>query len=274
MKGLLFLVLGLVCINWGEASADYNFTFTGNDGSYSVSGMLITPSNGNGPLIVSGGSVTGSGSDNNGISYTLVPLTTIPVSTFRSFGGTDLIYDDQLTPGASSVLTGDGLLFMSSDGTSCLNIWGNSYQLFHLSTNQYGPTVNGTVNVSAINHAPTISGTPLNSCTMGAWYNFTPTANDQDGNALAFTITNKPSWATFSTSTGMLSGTATAGTFSNIQIAVSDGNLSAALPAFSIVVASSGGTGSSDTPVPVMAGWWLFPGMLAGVGLFARRPKG
>ena len=274
MKRLLFLVLGLVCLNRGEAYADYNFTFTGNDGSYSVGGSLITPSNGNGPLTVTGGSVTGTGSVNNGITYTLVPLTGPPPSTLRSFGGTDLIYDDQLTPGASSVLTGNGLLFRAADGLSYLNIWGNSYQLFHLSTNQYGPLVDGAVSVSAINHAPTISGTPLNSGTVGAWYNFAPTASDQDGNALVFTIANKPSWATFSTATGMLSGTASAGTFNDIQISVSDGSLAATLPAFSIAVAAAGGTGGSGTSVPVMGGWWLLTGMLTGVGIFARRRKG
>jgi hypothetical protein len=30
---------------------------------------------------------------------------------------------------------------------------------------------------------------------------------------------------------------------------------------------------SKNYPVPVMNGWWLLPGMLAGLGVFARRRK-
>ena len=38
-------------------------------------------------------------------------------------------------------------------------------------------------------------------------YSFTPTASDPDGNGLTFSITNKPNWASFSTTTGALTGT-------------------------------------------------------------------
>ncbi len=48
---------------------------------------------------------------------------------------------------------------------------------------------------------------------------------------------NKPSWATFSTSTGELSGTAdAAGTFPNIVISVTDGTQTSTMDAFSISV--------------------------------------
>lgn len=131
-----------------------------------------------------------------------------------------------------------------------------------------------TITVAAANQAPVFSGTPTSSITAGTWYSFTPTASDADGNPLTFSIVNKPAWATFNTATGALTGTPpAAGAFSNIQISVSDGNGgSASLPAFSIVVAPSGGSGGG-TPVPVMEGWWLLPGMLAAVGAFARRRK-
>src|SRR5690606_2989583 len=85
------------------------------------------------------------------------------------------------------------------------------------------------------NRAPTISGTPSATGTIGVGYSFTPTASDPDGNTLGFTIEGRPSWASFDTSTGRLSGTpSTAGTSANIAITVSDGRLSAALPVFSI----------------------------------------
>jgi len=102
----------------------------------------------------------------------------------------------------------------------------------------FSVTVNSTGTVA--NRAPTISGTPATTATVGTAYSFQPSANDADGNTLGFTIANRPSWATFNTSTGRLSGTPTAtGTFSNIQIRVSDGRATTSLPAFSINVTNS-----------------------------------
>jgi len=89
------------------------------------------------------------------------------------------------------------------------------------------------------NHAPTISGTAPGAVNASSAYNFQPTASDADGDTLAFTISNKPDWATFSTSTGKLSGTPAAadvGTYSNISISVSDGQDSTALSPFAIAV--------------------------------------
>src|SRR5262249_22298229 len=59
-------------------------------------------------------------------------------------------------------------------------------------------------------------------------------------------VNNKPSWASFNSTTGQLAGTPTAanvGAYSNIVIWVSDGQKSASLPAFSIQV-----TGATTTP--------------------------
>ena len=89
------------------------------------------------------------------------------------------------------------------------------------------------------NRAPTISGSPTAAVNASMPYTFTPTAADADGDTLAFSIQNKPAWATFSTSTGKLSGTPAAadvGTYANIAIAVSDGQASTALNAFAIAV--------------------------------------
>jgi hypothetical protein len=92
------------------------------------------------------------------------------------------------------------------------------------------------------NRAPTISGSPPTSVSVGSTYNFQPTAADADGNPLSFTIDNAPSWATFNAATGRLSGTPqadNAGTFSNVIISVSDGTNRVSLPAFAITVAQS-----------------------------------
>ena len=92
----------------------------------------------------------------------------------------------------------------------------------------------------------TISGTPASTVAVGSAYSFTPTVKDSlTGRTLAFNIVYKPSWATFSATTGKLSGTPTAanvGKYGNIGIAVNDGINAAVLSSFSITVQSSGGT--------------------------------
>jgi hypothetical protein len=84
-----------------------------------------------------------------------------------------------------------------------------------------------------------ISGTPATSVTVGQAYSFTPTASDPDGQALTFSIVNMPSWASFSTATGRLSGTpaaGNAGSYAGIVISVSDGTATASLPSFTLTV--------------------------------------
>ncbi len=100
----------------------------------------------------------------------------------------------------------------------------------------------------------TISGTPLTSVNAGSAYGFTPSASGPSGSALTFSIQNKPSWASFSTANGALSGTpgaANVGTYTNIVISVSSGASSASLPAFTISVneVSTGTAALSWTPV-------------------------
>ena len=83
--------------------------------------------------------------------------------------------------------------------------------------------------------------------TAGQAYSFQPSATDANGDVLTFSIQNRPSWATFSPTTGRLSGTPTAshiGTYGNIIISVTDGKATRSLSAFSISVQSASGTGS------------------------------
>jgi len=87
--------------------------------------------------------------------------------------------------------------------------------------------------------APTISGTPYTSAAINNIYVFQPSARDQEGAALRFSILGKPSWLTFSSTTGRLSGTplaANAGTSARMTISVSDGQHSTSLPAFTLAV--------------------------------------
>jgi Putative Ig domain len=97
--------------------------------------------------------------------------------------------------------------------------------------------------------APTISGTPPTQITAGQAYSFTPSASGPSGSTLTFSVQNAPPWATFSTTSGALTGTPSSsnvGTFSDIVISVSDGSQSASLTAFSIQVSGSSSTGSGS----------------------------
>src|SRR5207249_233741 len=57
------------------------------------------------------------------------------------------------------------------------------------------------------NDTPTISGIPPTSVVAGSNYSFQPSATDPAGKVLTFSIQAMPPWATFSASTGALTGT-------------------------------------------------------------------
>jgi len=89
------------------------------------------------------------------------------------------------------------------------------------------------------NSAPTISGNPPPAVIVGETYSFLPQASDSDGDSLTFTIQNMPTWAQFDTGIGRISGTPTLaniGIYSDIQVSVSDGQLSASTPNFTVEV--------------------------------------
>jgi hypothetical protein len=128
------------------------------------------------------------------------------------------------TPVSNDIGTYANIQISVSDGTATASL----------------PTFSITV-VAAVstNRPPTISGQPATTALQGTAYRFQPTATDPDGDALTFSVANSPSWASFDTANGTLSGTPGAGdvgTYANIAIAVSDGQLSASLPAFSVAV--------------------------------------
>jgi Putative Ig domain len=92
----------------------------------------------------------------------------------------------------------------------------------------------------AANKPPVISGTPARAAVVGAAYAFQPSAYDPEGRVVIFKIKGKPTWATFSSATGRLSGTpSTAGTTPLITITASDGKKAASLPAFNISVSAA-----------------------------------
>jgi hypothetical protein len=104
----------------------------------------------------------------------------------------------------------------------------------------------------------TISGTPATSDVAGQAYSFTPSASGPSGYTLTFSVSGKPSWASFNTSTGQLAGTpgsTNVGTYSNIIITASAGGSSASLSPFSIAVkAADVATISGQPPTTVNVG--------------------
>ena len=162
-------------------------------------------------------SPTASDVDNDSLTFT---ITNAPSwSTFNTTTG--LLYG---TPATSDVGTTTAIVISVSDGKATVSL----------------PAFDLTVKSS--NTAPIISGTPATSVIESAAYLFIPTASDVDNDSLTFTITNAPSWSTFDSTTGTLSGTPAStdiGITSGIVISVSDGKAIVSLPAFSITVNNS-----------------------------------
>jgi hypothetical protein len=182
-------------------------------------------------------SFTPSASDPDGNALTFSIANRPSWATFNATNGRL-----QGTPGASHVRTWSNIVISVSDGIASTPLGAFS------------------IAVAGANAAPTITGTPATTATVGTQYSFTPLASDADGDALTFTIANAPSWATFNTTTGRLQGTPGAGnvgTFGNIRIGVTDGTATAQLAAFSIVVSDAGNrppTISGAPPTAVTAG--------------------
>jgi hypothetical protein len=139
-------------------------------------------------------------------------------------------------------------------------------------------TIPVNAGAAATNAAPVISGSPITSVAAGKPYSFVPTASDANGDALSFSITGKPAWATFSLSTGALTGTPTlaqAGNYSGIVISVSDGKVSKSLATFGIAVTSPSPSGTATlnwsmptqntdgSPLTNLAGYRIYHGTSA-----------
>ena len=173
-----------------------------------------------------------------GITYSYTPAVSDPLSTALNFNITNMpgwatfnsaTGELQGTPSADDIGATNEIEISVSDGVGIATV---------------GPfriTVGAAAASTPPSAPPTISGTPPANVVAGQAYSFAPTASDPGGNALTFSIVNRPSWSTFSTTTGQLTGTPTAaniGSYANITISVSDGTLTASLPAFTVSVSA------------------------------------
>ena len=86
----------------------------------------------------------------------------------------------------------------------------------------------------------TISGEANRKSSVFSFYQFLPKVKNSTNKVLTFTVKNKPLWAEFNTTTGLLSGKVTdKGVYPNISISVSNGKEIATLSPFDIVVTSA-----------------------------------
>jgi hypothetical protein len=208
------------------------------------SGIVISVSDGTSKVSLPSFSLTVKANSNKSPTITGTPATTAKVGAAYSFQptakdpeGKALTFNilhkptwatfDKTTGKLSGTPTATGV-------TSSIVI----YVTDGVSSASLTPSFSITVSAAAVaNVAPTITGTPSITAQVGVPYVFKPSASDANRDALTFSVLNKPTWATFNTTTGELSGTPTsAGTTSNVQIKVSDGKVSAALSAFTLVV--------------------------------------
>ena len=143
------------------------------------------------------------------------------------------------TPSASDVGSYPSITITVADGNAMA-------QLAPFNVQVTAPTV-----VTPTNSPPTITGVAATSVQAGAHYAFQPSAADPDKNPLVFSVSGLPSWASFSTSTGLLSGTpssANVGAFANIVVSVSDGHTQVFLQAFTITVTAIPPAPPKNTP--------------------------
>ncbi|HEY6924414.1 MAG TPA: putative Ig domain-containing protein [Steroidobacteraceae bacterium] len=143
------------------------------------------------------------------------------------------------TPAASDVGSYQSITITVADGSA-------TAQLAPFNIQVTPPVV-----VTPTNAPPTITGMAATSVQAGSHYAFQPSAADPDKNPLVFSVSGLPSWASFSTSTGLLSGTpssANVGAFPDIVISVSDGHTQVFLQAFTITVTAIPPASPKNTP--------------------------
>jgi hypothetical protein len=213
----------------------------GNVGTYS--NIVVSVNDGTATTLLPSFAIQVRGPDNNSPTISGTPATSVQAGQTYTFvpaasdpDGDTLVYSILNRPRWANFSTASGRL---SGTPAAADVGTYSNVTIRVSDGRAQVSLPAfTIAVTAAaNRAPTISGTPSTSVTAGNAYSFTPSATDPDGGTLGFTIQNRPSWATFDTATGRLSGTpSAAGTFSSIIITVSDGSLTASLPAFTITV--------------------------------------
>ncbi|NBD34654.1 MAG: DUF11 domain-containing protein, partial [Chloroflexi bacterium] len=86
--------------------------------------------------------------------------------------------------------------------------------------------VTATFEMSVTNHAPIFTSTPITTADVGATYNYTATAEDDDGDTLTITMATGPAWLTLTDNgdgTALLAGTPISAGVFPVELSVTDG---------------------------------------------------
>ncbi len=212
----------ILLVAGGNATVHETVNDISRTGTLTVGGGNQAPSISGSPMVSVvagyGYSFTPSATDPEGAALTFA-ITAMPTwANFNSATG-----HLSGTPAETDVGTYQNIIISVSDGE------------FSTSLSAFAITVSSSVT----NSSPQISGTPPTSINAGDNYTFTPTASDPEGDTLSFSVSGLPSWASFDATNGRVSGTPQSGdvgTYANIVISVSDGQLSAPLAPFTITV--------------------------------------
>ena len=102
-----------------------------------------------------------------------------------------------------------------------------------------------TITVSADNDAPSITSTAVTSVNEDSAYSYTVTTSDPEGQSVTVSCTTCPSWASYSSSTGKLTGTPDNDDVGNnaVVLSATDGT-TAVTQSFTVVVANVNSMGS------------------------------
>ena len=174
-------------------SGSDSFTFTVNDGTVDsvVSTVTITVTAVNDAPIISGTPATTAAED---ALYSFTPtVTDVDAGDTKAFSVTG-------NPSWLTINPATGLL----SGTPSNDNVGTSGNIVITVTDSAGATASlaaFTVTVTNTNDAPNITGTPNAMVNQNGAYSFIPTVTDVDtGTAFIYSITNKPTWASFNLS--------------------------------------------------------------------------
>lgn len=156
------------------------------------------------------------------------------------------------TPGAANVGTYRWVQIAGSDGT--IKSWLPAYTLTVSATSSSSTSGGSTSGSTGF----IVSGTPRTTATAGTAYSFQPTTSAPSGMTVTYSIHNKPSWASFDSTTGRLYGTpgaANIGTYRWVQIAGSEGQITSWLPAYTLTVDASTATTPPASTGTVTISW-------------------
>lgn len=209
----------------------------------------------------------GEQTDNIEVSVTVNAVNDLPVfdqtavaitTTEDNQGMTSLsasdVDDDDLT-WTISTQAGNGLAAVVDGDVTyqpAADFFGNDSFVVAVNDGTGNVTLNVTVSVSPVNDAPVISGAATTSATEGVEYRYAVNADDVDGPALVFTLTEAPEGMVIS-DTGVITWTPENGVATaDVTVVVSDGLLNAER-SFTITVGATNDAPEITSEAPVTA---------------------